>query len=132
MAKDKEAYSSRGNYNFAVSNGHLQFGFQPQPSGEDVWIDTAARVLDSHEWTFVAVTFTFAGNEKPRIYANGLVAPLGEWQGSGDHADLPFTYSDPLYIGKSSSDGLFFDGIIDEVKIYNRVLTQEEIAAEGS
>jgi hypothetical protein len=55
---------------------------------------------------------------------------VGSWQGSGDQANAPNTYPDPLYIGRSIDSGWFFGGMMDEVKLYDRVLTPEEIASE--
>ena len=130
VAKDKVNSSSRGNYFLGINNGHLQFGFQPLPTGMDVWIDTADPLIEPHQWVHTAVTFTYGTDENPVIYVNGSAVPLGEWQGSGDQANLPFTHTDPLYIAKSDANGIYFGGIIDEVKIFDRILTPEEISAE--
>ena len=119
-----------GNYFFAVMSGHLEFGFSPQPTGSDVWIDTVEPVIAQNRWSFVAVTFTYGTGEKPIIYVNGRPVAVGSWQGSGDQANLPNTYPDPLYIGRSIDAGWFFGGVMDEVKLYNRVLTPEEISSE--
>ena len=35
----------------------------------------------------------------------------------------------PVFIGKEFTDGRYFDGIIDDVRIYNRALTNSEISA---
>lgn len=130
LAKDQVAVSARGNYNFAITFGHLGFGFSPQPTGADVWIDTAEPVITPNKWSFVAVTFTYGTGEKPKIYVDGRPVAVGSWQGSGDQANAPNTYPDPLYIGRSIDSGWFFGGMMDEVKLYDRVLTPEEIASE--
>ena len=60
------------------------------------------------------------------MYIDGMEETLSEDTISGDSS---FTSSDePLFIGKRS-DGYHFNGTIDEVRIYNRVLTAEEINA---
>lgn len=128
LAKDKFAISSRGNYFFAMMDGNLEFGFSPQPTGADVWIDTAGPVIIPNKWSFVAVTFIYGTGEKPIIYVDGRPVTVGSWQGSGIQANAPNTYPDPLYIGRSIDAGWFFGGVIDEVKLYDRVLTPEEIA----
>ena len=130
VSKDKLAASARGNYSLIVNNGHLEFGFSPQPTGADVWIQTTGPVVPANRWTFVAVTFNFGTSEKPIIYVNGKPVPVGSWQGSGDQANAPNTYPDPIYIGSSIDSGWFFDGVIDEVKLFDSVLPPEEIAAE--
>lgn len=130
LAKDKVAVSARGNYFFAVMFGHLGFGFSPMPTGADVWIDTAGPVITPDKWSFVAVTFTYGTGEFPKIYVDGRPVAVGSWQGSGDQVNAPNTYPDPLYIGRSIDSGWFFGGVMDEVKLYDRVLTPEEIASE--
>ena len=130
LAKDKFAASSRGNYFFSMIYGHLEFGFSPQPTGSDVWIDTVYPVIAQNKWSFVAVTFNYGTGEEPIVYVNGRQVELDSWQGSGDQANAPNTYSDPLYIGRSIDAGWFFGGVMDEIKLYDRVLTPEEIAAE--
>jgi hypothetical protein len=35
--------------------------------------------------------------------------------------------SDPLFIGRQMDNDIFFDGLIDEVRIYNRTLTKDEV-----
>ncbi len=129
LAKDKLAISARGNYFFGAMGGHLEFGFSPQPTGSDVWISTVDPVITPNKWSYVAVTFNFGTGEKPIIYVDGRPVAVGLWQGSGDQANLPNTYPDPLYIGRSSDSGWFFGGTMDEVKLYAKVLTPEEISS---
>jgi len=129
LAKDKQGISARGNYFFGAMGGHLEFGFSPQPTGSDVWISTVDPVITPNKWSYVAVTFNFGTAEKPIIYVDGRPVAVGLWQGSGDQANLPNTYPDPLYIGRSSDSGWFFGGTIDEVKLYAKVLTPEEISS---
>ena len=59
----------------------------------------------------------------PDFYVNGIV--------TGKYADTTFTRTpignaNPLLIGRRD-DGLYFNGIIDEVLIYNRALSDSEI-----
>jgi hypothetical protein len=130
VSKDKIAMSARGNYSLVLTNGHLEFGFSPQPTGADVWIQTTGPVISANTWNYIGVTFNFGTGEKPLIYVNGKPVPVGTWQGSGDQANAPNTYTDPLYIGRSDDSGWFFDGVIDEVKLFDTVLPPEEIASE--
>ena len=70
-------------------------------------------------WTHLAATFdgsTFS------FYTNGVLAATG----SGMLGSLS---SGPLEIGESGSCGLPFAGLIDEVSMYNRALSSNEIAA---
>ena len=69
-------------------------------------------------WTHVAAT----GDENGlKLYANG------EEIGATNKEFAPVFGVDHLAIGSSDNAGEFFKGIIDEVRILNRALTQDEI-----
>ncbi len=74
-----------------------------------------------NEWTHLATTYD--GNTL-RLYVNGAEVssrPItGGIQGT----------TAPLRIGGNTYPGQFFDGLIDEVRIYRRALTASEIAAD--
>jgi hypothetical protein len=97
----------------------------PRPSGtvntggSDVAaIGTAALPLNT--WTHLAVTF---GAGTLRLYVNGVLA------GSRAVSGALRTSADPLTIGGNGVWAEWFTGLIDEVRIYNRALTQAEIQA---
>jgi len=127
LAKDKEATTSRGNYSLAVVDGKLRFGFSQASDYGDNWIDTQ-NTISPNRWYFVAITHTFGNSVTTAIYIDGDSQPLSAWQCDwGCNPDsAPATFTDPLYIGKSICNGENFDGLIDEVRIYNRVLSPEE------
>ena len=63
------------------------------------------------------------------VYYNRVV--VGEQEASGQIA----TSDGPIYIGTKhggASAGEFFNGIMDDVRIYNRALTAGEIKGEAS
>jgi len=79
--------------------------------------------LSLNNWAHIAVTYA-AGTL--RFYVNGLLAN----QIVGANQNI-LTGNQPLHIGSSNalvSEG--FNGLIDEVRVYNRALTQAEIAAD--
>jgi hypothetical protein len=63
------------------------------------------------------------GGGRLRIYVNGVQVSSSWVSGSIR------TSSDPLTIGGSTVWGRWFAGQLDEVRIYNRALTQSEIQA---
>ncbi|MBW8038489.1 MAG: LamG domain-containing protein [Planctomycetes bacterium] len=78
------------------------------------------RHIPLREWHHVLVRVE---NKVPDFYVDGVV--------TGKYADTTFTRTPtgnakPLLIGRRD-DGLYFNGIIDEVAIYNRALSAEEI-----
>jgi hypothetical protein len=76
--------------------------------------------LPLNTWTHLAGTFDGANTFK--FYINGLLAGTGSGT-LGPVNDFHLT------IGKAGSCGYLFKGIIDEVEIFNRALSAEEIAA---
>jgi hypothetical protein len=65
------------------------------------------------------VAGTYDGSEM-KLYVNGeLVGTLS--------APEPDTFTNPVTMGSGYGTGWFLNGTIDEVRIYNRALTEEEI-----
>ena len=97
----------------------------PRPAGtvntggaDQSAIGTAALPLNT--WTHLAVTF---GAGTLRLYVNGV--QVGTQVVSGSLV----TSANPLTIGGNGVWSEWFAGLIDEVRIYNRALTQAEIQA---
>jgi hypothetical protein len=91
---------------------------------------TAPNVILLNTWNFVGLTYDYSSGVA-RLYANGQMVQelnLGSYQ--------PMT-AKKFYIGNrpiSNLDGggfqgSHFDGGIDEVQVYNRALSQDEVAA---
>jgi hypothetical protein len=72
------------------------------------------------EWQHIVVTYDKdGGSNNMKIYRNGLL------EKSRSHTGSILTSNDPLLVGKSSNS--FFKGVIDEVYIYNRSLSDREV-----
>jgi hypothetical protein len=78
--------------------------------------------LPTNTWTHLAATYD-GTNQK--LYVNGVLA------GSRPQAGTVATSDGKLRIGGNSVWGEYFTGYIDEVRIYNRALTQAEISADS-
>ncbi len=91
-------------------------------NGTYFYIDSGAH-LPSHTWSHVVFT-RGNGNAEVRFYIDGVDAGL-----SNDHwaAITPLTGGD-VFIGRRGN-GNFFHGYVDEVGVWNRVLSPAEIAA---
>ncbi|MEI7938094.1 MAG: LamG-like jellyroll fold domain-containing protein [Verrucomicrobiota bacterium] len=85
---------------------------------------TAAGILNTNSFQHVALSYDKASG-MTSLYYNGALVALA-WLGSFS----PQT-SVPLYLGKRISDAPFvaFDGLLDEVSLYNRALAAAEIQA---
>ena len=127
---------------FRNYDGIIVKGVNNAPYGLQVWEDGSLRFkannvndnggvgsgawrsntkLDTNEWNDVAVTYD---GSYIRFYINGQL------DSNVVRADLIFgTNNEPLVIGADLPRGdQYFDGQIDDVKVYNRALSTNEIA----
>jgi len=108
-----------------VGPGYMTGGIEIEGSGGAMaWIKCVDdwRTTDLNVWHHVAVIF------------NGSTAYLycdGNYKGSGA-IDSIVANNRPLFIGRIESENNWFNGTIDEVRIWNRTLSQAEIQAEMS
>ena len=92
-----------------VGSGNNWTAYLPQP------LTTA----DLNVWKHVALTYDGA---TLRFYFNGGLVGAG----AGTHT----SNNNPLLFGRWSSNAEFWDGLIDEVRIYTRALSAEEILSD--
>jgi hypothetical protein len=85
-------------------------------------LDTRSTLqLPLNTWSHVAATYDGAAL---RLYVNGVLASTRAVTGGITQS------ANPLRIGGNNIWGEFFNGLIDEVRIYNRALTAQEIQAD--
>ncbi len=79
-------------------------------------------------WHHVAVTYEFGNPKSIRGYLDGRPV-TGTWDYGGETAQPPVVDNDELWIGSSmgGSQASSFQGDIDEVAIYRKVLTETQI-----
>ena len=100
-------------------------------SGSNIWIASFNNVqgdiqnslkrLNDGEW--IHVVFVFEGNIS-KIYVDGQMLSQTEYSGSinvGNDRDL--------YFGRFSNYWYPLDGVLDDIRIYNRALTESEVKA---
>ncbi|NNF36542.1 MAG: hypothetical protein HKN68_20740, partial [Saprospiraceae bacterium] len=106
-------FFSRGSKGIGLNfRDNNQLGYHPY-----YWWNSGHTVPDN-EWTHVALVFE--GNQTA-IYMNGIRA-------SRNSNDTPLPFDASLYIGADPNFGSRrFNGQIDEVNIWSRALTQDEI-----
>jgi len=90
------------------------------------WPSGAYTVQNNSDWVFYASTFDNA-SKTVKIYINGqLVNTVNET----DPNAILRTSIQPLYIGRNGSSSVYFiNGKMDDISIYDRVLTESEILA---
>jgi len=122
MGTDVDIIARKGdgdpnNYQFAIKNGLATMFLDDSDSGGL----SGNTALNLGQWYHVAATWD--GSEV-RIYVDGVL--------DKDPPDLRGatigTDTRPLYIGGRGTADVF-DGIVDDVRIYNRALTAAEVAA---
>jgi uncharacterized repeat protein (TIGR03803 family) len=102
-----------GEYYLLVNNGRLSFENDNLGAGAF----TGATLLSANLWYHVAVTYDGVNT---RLYVNGVED--GNRAGVWSNAN-----TQPLTIGQRGSNEDFFNGLIDEVEIFNRALSVVDI-----
>ena len=112
-------YSQNYGYMMGIhySSIHTAFGDGTSSFNEN----SPASALTTGIWQHIAVTYD---KENWIYYLNG------EDIGSDTHVEAIVNNDEPLTIGCRSTGNDYFKGLIDEVKIYSRALTAEEIQAD--
>ncbi len=119
---DGSDLNQAGNYELRVENGTRGLTFLNQQGGVNDTIPYGGGpVITDSVWQHVAVTVNEDG---VTYFRNGLLhstRPLGGAMFFGE----PNT--SPLYIGSRADFFTTMDGLIDDLRIYNEVLTEEDI-----
>ena len=112
--------SNSARVRFAIDNhGKLRYGLYTSSEG---WCETSSGTdLSNDQWRHVVVTYDRSGNAT--AYVDGT--PVG----SVDISPITASIQGEVYIGFDSYGGPgYFGGVIDDVRIYHRILTADEIA----
>jgi VCBS repeat-containing protein len=121
-----------------IENNRVNFALNDGPHSCSFGGSTATLTQD--QWTHLAVTFQQGGDA--RLYKNGTlienivsVANPSAECGTGFPGSLAVS-TEPLHIGREFDDASgyprYFDGVIDEARVYSRELSASEIVALGS
>ena len=93
--------------------------------GNGVWEEfqePAGAKVTASQWTHFAIVRTIS-NKTVKWYVNG------EYVGFDDFNTVPTASTQNIQVGSRLGTSDFFNGIIDEVRIYNRALSDSEIKA---
>lgn len=125
---DGSSANHAGNYEIRVENGSNQLNFLYQQGGTDdtafPFSDTPQAVITPDTWTHVAVTVEQIGDQPGEVkyYTNGILADTKPIE-----VGFGATNTSPLYIGSRADLFTQFNGNIDDLRIYNSVLSDAEI-----
>lgn len=120
---DGSAANHAGNYELRVENVSRRLTFLYQRGNPNDTIPHASTIpVASNVWSHVALTAQAGGSVN--FYVNGL--PAGTFPTA---AGFGATNNNPLYIGSRADLFTTMDGFIDELSLYNEVLTAAQINA---
>ena len=112
---------------FSAAGGSNDLIFAPTDIAGHDWGHTSEDVLSVGVWTHVVMVYDGSGAsnaDKLKGYIDGNSKTLTF--NDDIPSSLPST-TDPVYIGACIDIGRYFDGIIDEVGIWNRALSSSEV-----
>jgi hypothetical protein len=104
----------------AEGEGNAPVGYVQNSEGS-FEVEAGDDPIPPHVWSHLAMTYD---GQKLRYYVNG------EFEGSDDSGD-PGISENPLFIGgDNGGEEDAFKGLIDEVRIYSRVLYEDEVSTD--
>ena len=111
-------------FSFGVGTNNLEFG---KDGTTDLLRRTANNTLVLKKWQNVVVTWDGSATAaNVHIYIDGVES---SYQTTTNGASLVSDSSNNFIIGNSQSAAFTFDGLIDEVRVYKRALSANEIKA---
>ena len=125
--------SPSSNYQlYVTSGGNAMFEYGETITHRYI---TSSPPFVANTWMHIASTYQAGVGSSAKLYINGVKVPGYWWQGNGNVA--PVTNSRPVSIGCSNNAGTpqYIGAVarhLDDIRIYNRILTGGEIAALAS
>ncbi len=120
LAKGKPNGGNVG-YQLFVVNGS-RAGFDVTSTGGTFRTLEGAKSLNDGQWHFIVCTASTTNGETA-VYIDGVLDRSGLY----GPLNCAIDNDRPLFIGKERNSTLFFNGSIDDVRIYNRIITSEEM-----
>jgi len=113
---------------FLRSDGYIGYELGQSSSIYEAKYATTTQ-LTANAWNNVILTYDSSlGTNITKVYVNGVEQSLSAtYTAGGTFSGDVFIGTLDYHIGKRNLSTLFFDGIIDEVKIYSDVLTSTEV-----
>ena len=124
--------ASDGGYELLLDSGSSALVWNGSGGCQFTTHNSNGAWVNSHLSTWIHVAFTVDSSNNGRFYVNGLDTQDSS-AGSTNCANLKFDSASDLYIGEpsptASADHTYYDGLMDDVRIYTRALGADEIKA---
>lgn len=114
LSKNGFRESTRGGYVLSVNNDTFEYSVQGLAS-----IASSRMPVLPKTWRHVVVTYSSGAAPTTRLFIDGQRVLSSSVQ-------KPIKNSEPLLIGRGN-DGLYFKGVIDEVRIYDKAFLDSDI-----
>jgi hypothetical protein len=114
----------------SAGTGLRFFMVQDNSDGGENYVDTADGLLSINTWQHVVLVYNGAepnNDDRIKMYVDGVEQPLTV-TGTIRTSINPNTAD--LYLGHFQGLNRYFEGAIDQVKIFDRALSSDEVAAE--
>ncbi|MDP4009584.1 MAG: DUF2341 domain-containing protein [Candidatus Shapirobacteria bacterium] len=120
LAKRQTDSSTNTDYILFISNNYLTWG-TGDSTDSVAWMSITEPSRNQWHQIVAVLSRDTSLTGTKYLYVDGNLVS------SGTYATKANATSTPLYIGKYNGSGAFWEGLIDEVKIYNTALTAEDI-----
>jgi hypothetical protein len=102
------------------ANGGVEVDFHPT-GGNHEFFDAPPGSAPPNQWTHIAGTYNGSPNNLLSLYVNGVLV------GTHTATSGQPPSGAPTYIGERNNSTLSFQGLIDEVQVFGRALTDAEV-----
>ena len=121
VSNNYAAIVTKGDGSWRLSTAQQQRKFHCSVNNYNSIVLNGSNEVAANEWHHVAVVYN---NEGVRIYVDGRLDAEKPWKGGIAVNDF-----DVLIGENAEQKGRFFDGLIDDVRIYNYALKESDIMA---
>jgi sulfatase modifying factor 1 len=94
-------------------------------------IFTGAGAISADNWYHIAGVFDETADKPMKIYLDGVLAGTGNYNQRPLNSDRALGVGCIVRANNTSDTGQFYDGMIDELKVYDYALSQDEIIYEA-
>jgi thermitase len=107
-----------GAYNIYYDRSHRYVWYET--NNESPWLVSGENSITMGAWNHIAITFNGSASPSMRIYVDGI-------EKASASPPAPGVLPTCLMIGRRGDSDAFFNGKLDDVRIYNRALSAEEL-----